>query len=162
MRTWLMKTEPDTFSLQDLKSRPGKKEPWNGVRNYQARNFMRDNMTVGDPVFFYHSSCQPPGIVGLAEISSKPKPDPTATDPQSPYFDAKSEGKVNPWVLVDVRFRCEFPEILTLDWLKSQPSLAKLMVLKRGMRLSIQPVSQEDYLELLRLIKNRFGSIKGL
>lgn len=162
MQAWLMKSEPDTFSLQDLKGRPGKKEPWNGVRNYQARNSMRDDMRVGDPVLFYHSSCQPPGIAGLAEIASGPKPDPTATDPQSPYFDAKSQGKPNPWVLVDVKFRYEFPELLSLDWLRQQPSLAGLLVLKRGMRLSIQPVTAGDYLEILRLAEKRFGPIKGL
>ena len=104
MRYWLMKSEPETFSFQDLKNRPNQREPWDGVRNYQARNFMRDSMAIGDDVLFYHSNTKPPGIVGVAEVASHPYPDYTAFDKKSKYFDPKSE-PVNPrWFLVDVAF----------------------------------------------------------
>ncbi len=142
---WLMKTEPDAFSIQDLKSRPGKREHWDGVRNYQARNYMRDLMSVGDDVLFYHSSCTPAGIVGLATIAAAGYPDPSALDPRSKYHDPKATPDKNPWVMVDVKFKREFPTMLTLDGLRQVPGLRDMLLLKRGSRLSIQPVSPEEF-----------------
>lgn len=148
---WLMKTEPDVFSIRDLKGRPGKKEHWDGVRNYQARNHMRDGMTVGDQVLFYHSSCAPAGVAGVAEIAKAAYPDPSALDPKSKYFDAKATPDKNPWVMVDVKFVKELPRLVTLEEMKTAPGLESMMVIKRGMRLSIQPVSPEEFAIVLKL-----------
>lgn len=145
MRYWLMKSEPDEFSLEDLLSRPGKIEPWTGVRNYQARNFMRDSMAVGDPVLFYHSNCPQPGVAGLAEVASKPYPDPTALDPQSDYFDAKSTAENPRWLLVDVRYRETFVSPVSLEAIKACPELADMLILRRGNRLSITPVDKAHF-----------------
>jgi predicted RNA-binding protein with PUA-like domain len=151
---WLMKTEPDAFSIQDLQSRPGKREHWDGVRNYQARNYMRDEMSVGDDVLFYHSSCTPAGIVGLATIAASAYPDPSALNPQSKYYDPKATPLKNPWVMVDVKFKREFKSMLTLDALRGFPALAGMLVLKRGMRLSIQPVTPEEFAILMKVVGN--------
>lgn len=140
-----MKSEPDTFSLSDLKNRPGKREPWDGVRNYQARNFMRDDMKKGDGVLFYHSNTNPPGVVGLAEVASKPYPDPTAFDPKSKYFDPKSDTDNPRWILVDVRYRKTFKKAVTLEQMKTMPALKDMRVLQRGNRLSITPVTKAEY-----------------
>lgn len=148
---WLMKTEPDAFSIRDLKGRPGKREHWDGVRNYQARNHMRDGMTVGDQVLFYHSSCTPAGVAGVAEIVKAAYPDPSALDPKSKYFDTKAAPDKNPWVMVDVKFVKEFPRLVTLEEMKTAPGLESMMVIKRGMRLSIQPVSPEEFAIVLKL-----------
>ncbi|MDQ3002078.1 MAG: EVE domain-containing protein [Fibrobacterota bacterium] len=148
---WLMKTEPEVFSIHDLKSRPGKKEHWDGVRNYLARNHMRDGMSVGDKVLFYHSSVTPAGIAGLATIASAALPDPSALDPKSKYHDPKATPVKNPWVMVDVKFDREFPRLITLDELRSAPGLEGMMVIKRGMRLSIQPVKPEEFEIVLKL-----------
>lgn len=145
MQYWLMKSEPDTFSLSDLKNRPGKREPWDGVRNYQARNFMRDDMKKGDGVLFYHSNTNPPGVVGLAEVASKPYPDPTAFDPKSKYFDPKSDTDNPRWILVDVRYRKTFKKAVTLEQMKTMPALKDMRVLQRGNRLSITPVTKAEY-----------------
>ncbi len=145
MQYWLMKSEPDTFSLSDLKNRPGKREPWDGVRNYQARNFMRDAMKKGDGVLFYHSNTNPPGVVGLAEVASKPYPDPTAFDPKSKYFDPKSDTDNPRWILVDVRYRKTFKKAVTLEQMKTMPALKDMRVLQRGNRLSITPVTKAEY-----------------
>jgi predicted RNA-binding protein with PUA-like domain len=149
---WLMKTEPDTFSIQDLQSRPGQREHWEGVRNYQARNYMRDQMAVGDDVLFYHSSCSPAGIVGLATIVTAAYPDSTALDPASKYFDSKATQLKNPWVMVDVQFKRKFSTMLTLEALRGIPGLEGMLVLKRGMRLSIQPVTPEEFGILLKVV----------
>ncbi len=151
-RHWLMKTEPDAFSIQDLQKRPGKKEHWDGVRNYQARNSMRDDMKVGDDVLFYHSSCQPAGIVGLASIAKAGYPDPSALNPESKYYDPKATLEKNVWVMVDVKFVRQFPQILTLDILRQVPGLEKMVLLKKGMRLSIQPVSPEEFAIIMKLV----------
>ena len=145
MQYWLMKSEPETFSLSDLKNRPGKREPWDGVRNYQARNFMRDAMKKGDGVLFYHSNTNPPGVVGLAEVASKPYPDPTAFDPKSKYFDPKSDTDNPRWILVDVRYRKTFKKAVTLEKMKTMPALKDMRVLQRGNRLSITPVTKAEY-----------------
>ena len=142
---WLMKSEPDTFSLQDLKERPEQREPWDGVRNYQARNFMRDKMAVGDGVLFYHSNTKPPGIVGLAEVVSEAYPDPTAFDKKSKYYDEKSDPNNPRWFLVDVAFKEDFKQQVSLEAMKSMPELAEMKVLQKGNRLSITPVSESEY-----------------
>lgn len=144
-RYWLMKTEPETFSLDDLSKRPKQKENWDGVRNYQARNHMRDLMQVGDGVLFYHSSCDPAGVVGEARISRTAIPDPSALNPQSPYYDAKATLDKNPWVMVEVEFVNRFKRMVTLSEIKSTPGLEDILVAKRGMRLSIQPVTVNEF-----------------
>ncbi len=142
---WLMKSEPDTFSLEDLAARPGGREPWDGVRNYQARNFMRDEMRVGDPVLFYHSNCASPGVVGLAEVASRPYPDPTAFDPSSDYYDPKSSPDNPRWILVDVRFVARFERVVTLREMRAEPALEGMRILQKGNRLSITPVAPEEF-----------------
>ncbi len=140
-----MKSEPDVFSIDDLRCRPDRTEPWDGVRNYQARNFMRDEMRVGDHVFFYHSNCAEPGIVGLAEVASPARPDETAFDPASDYFDARSD-RANPrWFLVDIKWKRTFSTPLLLADIKAHPKLASsMLVARRGNRLSITPVSEDE------------------
>ena len=142
---WLMKSEPDTFSFQDLKDRPNQREPWDGVRNYQARNFMRDAMSVGDGVLFYHSNTKPPGIVGLAEVASQAYPDPTAFDKQSKYYDEKSDPNNPRWFLVDVAYKKDFKHQVSLEAMKAMPELAEMKVLQKGNRLSITPVSEQEF-----------------
>ena len=140
---WLMKSEPDVYSINTLKQEG--KTHWEGIRNYQARNFMRDTMNIGDQVLFYHSNCKPPGIVGLAEVCSGPYPDHFAWDPSSKYNDPKSTPENPIWQMVDVKYKATFNSIISLDTLKTIPKLEGLMVIKKGMRLSIQPVSKEHY-----------------
>lgn len=140
-----MKSEPDVFSFEDLKKRPHRTEPWNGVRNYQARNFMRDAMRVGDLVLFYHSSTTPPGVAGVATVASKAYPDPTQWDSQSEYFDSKAT-KDNPrWFMVDVSWKADFSRFVSLHELKEALELDGLLVLKPGQRLSIQPVEKKHF-----------------
>ena len=149
MQHWLFKSEPDTFSLADLQ-RVGR-EPWSGVRNYQARNFMMRDTRDGDPILFYHSNTQPPGIAGLAEVAGEPYPDPTQWDPASEYFDPKSPPDQPRWWLVDVRFVAEFPNFVTLDTLRSTPALESLATLRKGNRLSITPVAPDHFRIIRRL-----------
>jgi predicted RNA-binding protein with PUA-like domain len=150
MKHWLMKSEPDVFSFQDLKNKPQKTEPWNGVRNYQARNFMRDQMKPGDLVLFYHSSCKLPGIAGIARISSHPYPDETQFLPDSEYYDPKSK-KDNPiWFLVDVSFEENLKKFIPLEEIKRHEKLSNMRLLQKGNRLSILPVTDEEF----RFIKN--------
>jgi len=142
MKHWLMKTEPDVFSIDDLAKR--RRGPWDGVRNYQARNFMRD-MKVGDLILFYHSSTEPPGVAGLARVSREAYPDHTAWDPKSNYFDPKSTKDKPVWMMVDVEFVEKFPHFISLDALRSRPELEGMTVLRRGTRLSVQPVSEVHF-----------------
>src|SRR5690554_826247 len=137
MRYWLVKSEPDVFSLDDLKDL--KKIPWDGVRNYQARNFMRDEMRVGDAVFFYHSREKPPAVVGMAEVVSEPYPDPTQFDPQSPYFDAKATELKPRWVVVELAYVRHLPQKVTLERIKATEALQEMMLVNRS-RLSVMPV----------------------
>jgi predicted RNA-binding protein with PUA-like domain len=150
-RYWLMKTEPGVFSLDDLRRRPGGVEPWDGVRNYQARNYMRDDMRVGDGILFYHSSTDPPGVVGLAEVAKAGYPDTTAFDPEDPHYDPKSRPDAPTWYRVDVRFVRAFPRMVTLDELRATPGLEAMKVVQRGMRLSVQPVTAREWKTVLRL-----------
>lgn len=143
-RYWLMKSEPQECSIDDTLAAPDATVPWTGVRNYQARNFMRDDMRVGDGVLFYHSSCAEPGIVGIARVASGAKPDPTQFDPHSPYFDAKSQPEAPRWQLVDVQ-ALRKTRVLGLAEMRSVPELAEMQVLKRGNRLSITPVTPQEW-----------------
>ena len=147
MNYWLMKSEPDEASILDLQ-RAGTL-PWTGVRNYQARNFMRDDMQLGDGVLFYHSSCPEPGIAGLAEVSSAAYTDATQFDPASHYFDAKSKPEAPRWVHVDVRWR-ETTRLLSLKEMREAPELASMRVLERGSRLSITPVTPAEWQAVLK------------
>lgn len=147
MNYWLMKSEPDEASILDLE-RSGTL-PWTGVRNYQARNFMRDLMQLGDGVLFYHSSCPEPGIAGLAEVCSAAYPDATQFDAASPYFDAKSKPDAPRWVHVDVRWR-ETTRLLSLKEMREAPELASMRVLERGSRLSITPVTPAEWQAALK------------
>jgi predicted RNA-binding protein with PUA-like domain len=149
MHYWLMKSEPDAFSIDDL-ARVGT-EPWSGVRNYQARNFMRDGMAVGDGVLFYHSSCAEPGVVGVAEVASPAYPDPTQFDRKSPYFDPKATREEPRWMLVDVRFVRKLKRTITLAELREAPRLEGLGLLQRGSRLSVMPVTRGQWSALLAL-----------
>lgn len=147
---WLLKTEPASFSIDDLEKAPGRTTMWDGVRNYQARNFMRDEMKIGDLVLFYHSVTEP-GIVGLAEVSSKSYPDPTQFDPEAGHYDPKSS-KDNPrWYLVDVTFKSRFARPLTLAELRGVPGLEKMELLRKGSRLSVQPVSENEFNIVMKL-----------
>lgn len=148
MNHWLMKSEPEECSVDDALAAPDATVPWVGVRNYQARNFMRDAMRVGDGVLFYHSSCAEPGIVGIARVASAAYPDPTQFDPRSPYFDPKARPDAPRWLLVDVQVLRKIPN-LTLPRLRAHPELAELLVLKKGNRLSITPVSAAHWLALV-------------
>ena len=139
---WLVKSEPYVYSIEDLE-RDGS-TMWDGVRNYEARNIMRDRMKVGDPVLFYHSAVQPPGVAGVARVSSEPYPDPTALDPDSDYHDPKSDPDEPRWYLVDVEFVEKFPRLVTLAEIRERPELAEMTLLKRS-RLSVQPVRQEEF-----------------
>ncbi|WPU63782.1 EVE domain-containing protein [Peredibacter starrii] len=153
MNYWLMKSEPDVFSFDDLKKRPKKTEPWNGVRNYQARNFMRDEMQVGDHILFYHSSCEVPGVYGIAKVGSKPYPDSTQFDPKSEYYDSKSTQDNPRWFLVDVTYEMDLDHHVSLEELKKHKKLEEMRLLQRGNRLSILPVTREefDYIKKLGL-----------
>ena len=139
-----MKSEPDECSIDDALAAPGATVPWTGVRNYQARNFMRDAMQVGDGVLFYHSSCPQPGIAGLAEVASDSRPDPTQFDPASPYHDPKSPRDKPRWLLLDVKALKKTP-LLSLAALRAEPALADMVLLQRGSRLSITPVSEAHW-----------------
>lgn len=147
MNYWLMKSEPDEASIHDLQ-RAGTL-PWTGVRNYQARNFMRDAMRIGDGVLFYHSSCPEPGIAGLAEVCSAAYPDATQFDAKSPYFDPKSKPDAPRWVHVDVRWR-ETTPLLSLKAMREAPELATMGVLQKGSRLSITPVTAAEWKAVLK------------
>jgi predicted RNA-binding protein with PUA-like domain len=141
---WLMKSEPEECSVDDALAAKNSTVPWVGVRNYQARNFMRDGMKVGDGVLFYHSSCAEPGIVGIGKVASTAYPDPTQFDPKSPYYDPKSKPEEPRWMLVDVQVLRKIPNI-TLPALRARPELADLQVLRKGNRLSITPVEPQHW-----------------
>lgn len=144
MQYWLMKSEPEEVSIDDLAQRPGQTVPWFGVRNYQARNFMRDQMQLGDQVFFYHSSCAEPGIAGICEVSALAHPDDTQFDPASPYYDPKSRQEEPRWVCVDVRLLRKTPYVPLVE-LRRYPELAGMGLLAKGSRLSITPVTAAEW-----------------
>jgi predicted RNA-binding protein with PUA-like domain len=148
---WLMKSEPAEVSVDDALAAPKSTVPWTGVRNYQARNFMRDQMRVGDGVLFYHSSCAEPGVVGIAQVASTPYPDPTQFDRKSPYYDAASKQDEPRWLLVDVKV-LKKTRTLGLPELRSTPGLEDLVVLRKGNRLSITPVEPKHWRQITKLL----------
>ena len=155
MGHWLAKSEPTSYSIDDLK-RDGK-TGWSGVRNYQARNFMRDQMKVGDLVLFYHSGAEPPGVAGIARVTSKPYPDETAFNAKDGHYDPKSTRENPIWMMVDLQFVEKFPHYVPLEDLRNTSGLAKMLVLKRGMRLSIQPVEEGHFDTIRRMGHFRLG-----
>jgi len=144
MAYWLMKSEPDEASIDDLAAAPGKTLPWTGVRNYQARNFMRDDMRVGDRVLFYHSSCPEPGVAGIAKVSRRAYPDATQFDRRGKYYDPKSTPEAPRWVNVDVTL-VRRTRLVSLAELRAHPELASMRILQRGNRLSITPVTAAEF-----------------
>jgi predicted RNA-binding protein with PUA-like domain len=149
MKYWLMKSEPDDYSIDDLE-RDGR-EPWDGIRNYQARNMMRDDMKIGDEAFFYHSNCKEPGIVGIMRIASEPYPDPTQFDRKSKYYDPKSPENDPRWCLVDVEFVRKLDRTITLAEIREAKGLDGLVLTRKGNRLSIMPIEKKHWNKLLRM-----------
>ncbi len=151
MNYWLFKSEPDVFSFADLKARPRRTEPWTGVRNYQARNYMRDQMKLGDLALFYHSSCPEPGVAGVIRVASLPYPDETQFDPHSEYFDEKASPNQPRWIMVDVAWEADLPKYVPLEALRADSALADLLILRKGNRLSITPLTAAQYKGICRL-----------
>jgi predicted RNA-binding protein with PUA-like domain len=151
MKYWLMKSEPDECSIDDVLAAPGRITPWSGVRNYQARNFMRDQMSIGDGVLFYHSSCPQPGIAGLAEVASAAYPDKTQFDRKSPYYDKDSKKDAPRWYNVDVR-ALRKTRLISLDEMRKQKPLVKMVTLRPGNRLSITPVTESEWKYIHELV----------
>ena len=149
MQYWLMKSEPDTYSIDDLQSFG--MDHWDGIRNYQVRNFFRDQMQVGDQSFFYHSNCKVPGIVGTMEIASKSYPDHTAFNPSEKYFDSKSDPENPRWLMVDVRYIRHLDRMITLSELRLQKQIADMKLLQRGNRLSVLPLSKKEWQYILEM-----------
>lgn len=149
MSYWLIKSEPDAYSIDDLKR--DHKENWDGIRNYQSRNFMRDDMRIGDEILFYHSSCKEPGVVGIAKVASKPYPDPSQFDPKSKYYDANSDEQDPRWILVDIAFVRKMKRTITLAEIKARKALEDMILVRRGNRLSIMPVSAKHWNAILSL-----------
>ena len=150
-RYWLFKSEPSSYSYDDLESEDDQTAEWDGVRNYQARNFMRDDMAVGDQVLFYHSNAKPPGVVGIARIVREGYPDTTAWDSNSRYYDPKSNPASPTWMMVDIKADRRLPRFISLNELKANPALVDMMVTKRGQRLSVQPVKPEEWAEVVAM-----------
>jgi len=148
---WLLKSEPDAFSLDDLLACPKRTDHWDGIRNYQARNYMRDGMRVGDLAFFYHSNCAVPGIVGVVKIVGEAYPDHTAFDPDSKYHDPKSDPEAPRWLMVDVRYQRRFKRVVSLTEMKADPALDGMPLLAKGSRLSVQPVDAVHWNHILDL-----------
>jgi len=150
MNYWLIKSEPTAFSIEQLAKEKNQTTCWDGVRNYQARNFLRDDMKRGDLAFFYHSNCSPPGIVGIVEVVREGYPDDTAFDKASDHYDPRSSKENPQWYMVDVRLKETFPRMVTLEELKSIPSLNTMKILQRGNRLSVTPVTPSEWKEVLK------------
>ncbi len=153
MAYWLLKTEPDAFGIDDLMQRPEQTEPWDGVRNYQARNFLRDQMKLGDKVFLYHSSCKDVGIAGVCEVVREGYPDPTQFDPEAKYYDPKSPQDNPRWFCVDVKFIEKFKRVLPLKTIKSLPDITEIGLVKKGGRLSVMPVVEAEWQSLYEVAK---------
>jgi predicted RNA-binding protein with PUA-like domain len=151
MRYWLFKSEPETFSIDHLRACRNSTEHWDGVRNYQARNMLRDEVKQGDEVLFYHSNCSPPGIVGIAKVVKAGYPDFTAWDPRSDHFDPKTDPDKPRWFMVDVKFVRKFKRMITLDELKQNPKLESMLILRNGNRLSITPITASDCKAILKM-----------
>lgn len=151
MKYWLLKSEPETFSIDKLKQLPKQIEHWDGVRNYQARNLLRDEVKVGDLAFFYHSSCKIPGIVGIVEVVKSGYPDFTAFDPHSNYYDPQSVSDNPRWYMIDVKYQRHLKHIITLQELRGIPFLENLRLLQKGNRLSVMPVTKQEWQIILEL-----------
>jgi len=151
MNYWLFKTEPMEFSIDDLAKKPAKTEHWDGVRNYQARNFMRDEMKVGDKAFFYHSNCEEPGIVGIVTVASKAYPDHTAFDKKDKHFDPKSDPDKPRWMMVDVKMARKLKRTISLKELKERSALTGMRLVQRGNRLSVMPVEKKHWDVILKI-----------
>lgn len=151
MQYWLFKSEPDVFGIEHLAKRPNQTEPWDGVRNYQARNFLRDDVKVGDKVFFYHSSCKTVGIAGIAEVVRASYPDASQFDPESGYYDPKATADKPRWYSVDVKHVCTFASVLPLSVIKACPDITELGLVKKGHRLSVMPVTASEWRILTHL-----------
>jgi predicted RNA-binding protein with PUA-like domain len=152
---WLVKTEPESFSIDDLAASPGQTTFWSGVRNYQARNFLRDEMRLGEQVLFYHSNADPPAVVGVAEVVREGYPDHTAWDEADDHFDPKSTPEKPVWFMVDLKFVQKFPRPLSLAELREVPALANMELLRTGSRLSVQPVTKSEFEAVLKLARKR-------
>jgi predicted RNA-binding protein with PUA-like domain len=148
---WLVKSEPDVFSIDDLAKSKNKTTHWDGVRNYQARNFMRDQMKKGDGVLFYHSGIDPMSIVGYCEVMKEGYPDHTQFDPENPHFDPKADPKNPPWIMVDIKLAKKFNNQVTLKDIKANPKLKKMRLLQKGNRLSVMPVEKNEWDEILKM-----------
>lgn len=146
---WLMKTEPEAYSIDDLKR--DRTEHWDGIRNYQARNFMMREMKPGDEILFYHSSCKVPGVVGLARVCKEAYPDFTAWDPESKYYDPKSTSEKPRWFMVDVEFVKKFPDVISLSQIRQTVALQEMRLLQKGNRLSIMPVDEQEFRTICKL-----------
>ena len=155
MKYWLMKSEPDVFSFDDLLKSNAQITAWEGVRNYQARNFMRDLMKVGDAILFYHSSTKIPGVAGMAEVASKAYPDASQFNPKSDYFDPGASLEKPRWFLVDVRAKQKLTRLVRLEELKAEPKLASMRLLQRGNRLSITPLSKKEFDLVVKLAEQK-------
>ena len=151
MNYWLMKSEPDVFGIDDLKNRPNRTEHWDGVRNYQARNMMRDQMEKGDLVFFYHSNCAEPGIVGIMKVVREGYPDHTAFEPQQKYYDPRSDPEQPRWYMVDVKYQRKLRRVVTLAELKQHQALQDCPLVRKGNRLSIMPITEQQWELILEL-----------
>lgn len=151
MNYWLMKTEPEVYSIDDLMKAKNKTGHWDGVRNYQARNMMRDDMREGDQIFFYHSNCKEPGIAGIARVVKQAYPDHTAFDPEQKYFDPKSDPQNPRWFMVDVQYVRKLKRVITLQELKEHSELQSMLLLRKGNRLSIMPVTKQEWDYILSL-----------
>lgn len=150
MQYWLMKSEPETFGIDHLKAAPNSTHCWDGVRNYQARNYMRDTMQIGDQVLFYHSNCKIPGIVGIAKIVSPSYPDYTAFDPESKYYDPKSTPEKPRWFMRDIKFVKKLKNIISITELRGNSNLTSMLILRPGNRLSITPVTEQEWGAILK------------
>lgn len=150
-RYWLMKSEPEDYSFEDLLAEPQQTAHWDGVRNYQARNFMWKEMKPGDGVLFYHSNCKPPHVVGTAQVASEAYPDHTAWEVGAKYFDLKSTPEKPRWYMVDIRAEAKLKNTVSLQAIKDNPRLTEMKVIQRGQRLSVQPVTPEEYAEIIRM-----------
>lgn len=155
MKYWLFKTEPSVYGIEDLKSKPDQTDHWDGVRNYQARNMMRDEMQIGDLAFFYHSNCKAPGIVGTIEVVKTGYPDHTAFDSKEKYYDPKSDIAKPRWYMVDVKYKSTLKRVITLSELKDQTFLNNMPLVRKGNRLSVMPISSDEWMYILSIESTR-------
>ena len=152
-RYWLVKSEPEAFSFDDLLESPGQTTTWEGVRNFEARNLMRDDMRIGDRVLFYHSSTPRPGVIGVAEVASLPRPDPTQFDPNSSLYDERASEEAPRWFLVDIKAVEKLPRTVSLREIKEEPSLGGMRLVARGNRLSVMRVEEREFNKILDIAK---------